>query len=374
MKQRYLYLLILYLIVIPSSIYAQYASGDHSPLLFDIEPDFIGATLIFGFKDFAFFSEVDTIFSVSLGGSYDWFGYYRTPADEPLDESVAGFHPESAAVYTRTGCKLSLTLTQGLLWNSKEMHNLLELFASLKSHYYFNFDDENTYQLLFSSSLPDRKQQLQNSVIAGLEWKDISYNNPHRVLSGTQAEISFEYGPQWLLNGVVGKADYFRFHVSGRTFIPLFDLTPDSYLNTLSSYLGAFIGIDYAWGDYVPLTVRETMGGKNPRKAVGHAVRGVEDCRFDTPLKIVGNIEIRTNLPAVGTVDIIPGITLFLDGAYYDYIDYNESGFVFSAGAGFYISLFDMFTIIFYTAFLLNETLVTGDTWTPLLFSFMFHF
>jgi hypothetical protein len=374
MKKQYLYLLILYVMIIPSGLYAQYTTGGQNPMFFDIEPDFIGATLIFGFKDLGFFPEVDTIFAVEAGGSYDWFGYYRTPADKPFNGSVTGFDPETGPVYTRAGFKLSFTLAQGLLWNSKEMHNLLELFARIKSRYYFNFNDENTNQLLFAGSLPDREQQLQNSVMIGLEWKDIDYNSPHQLPAGTQVEISLEYGPQWLLNEMVGKADYFRCNASARACIPLFDLTPDSYLNTLSSYLGIFLGVDYAWGEYVPLTIRETMGGKNPRKAVGYAVRGVEDCRFDTPLKIVGNIEIRTNLPAVGTTDIIPGITVFLDGAYYDYIDYNESGFVFSAGAGLYISLFNLFVLTFNTAFLLNETRTDGSTWTPLLFSGMFHF
>ncbi|MBN1799497.1 MAG: hypothetical protein JW822_13060 [Spirochaetales bacterium] len=374
MKKQYLYLLILYVMIIPSDLYAQYATGEQSPMFFDIEPDFIGATLILGFKDLGFFPEVDTIFAIGVGGGYDWFGYYRTPDDEPFDGSVAGFDPESGPVYARAGFKLSLSLTQGLLWNLKEMHNLLELFACLKSHYYLNFDDANTNQLLFAGCLPDREHQLQNSVMVGLEWKDIDYNSPHQLPAGTQAEISLEYGPQWLFNLTVGRSDYLRFNLSTRAFVPLFDLAPDSNLNILSSYLGVFLGLDYAWGKYVPLSIRESMGGKTPRKAVGYAVRGIEDCRFDTPLKIVGNLEIRTNLPAVGSADIIPGITVFLDGAYYDYLDYNESGFVFSAGAGVYLSLFNAFALNFYTAFLLNETRTTGDAWTPLLFAFIFHF
>lgn len=364
----------LWLTAIAGTLHAQDTTCNESPIIFDIEPDWIGATLIFGFKDLGFFPEVDTIFTVGLGGSYDWFGYYRTPADEPYSGSLAGFDPETSPVYSRAGFKLSCTLAQGLLWNSKEMHNLLELFAGYKSSYYYNFNDENINQLIFASTLPDREQQLQNSIMVGLEWKDIDQNKPHQLPAGMQAEISLEYGPEWLLNSTIGRAEYLRFNFSTRAFLLLFDIAPDSYFNILSSYLGIFLALDYAWGEYIPLSIRESMGGRNPRKAIGYAVRGIEDCRFDTPLKIVGNIEIRTNLPAIGAPDIIPGITIFLDGAYYDYIDYNESGFIFSTGAGVYLSLFNSFALNFYTAFLLNETRANGDSWIPLLFAFIFHF
>jgi len=68
MKKQYFFLIMLWLTAIAGTLHAQDTTGNESPIIFDIEPDWIGATLIFGFKDLGFFPEVDTIFTVGLGG------------------------------------------------------------------------------------------------------------------------------------------------------------------------------------------------------------------------------------------------------------------------------------------------------------------
>ncbi len=369
MNKRYFFLAVLCLVTVSGTTQAQ-----EDPLSFDIQPDWIGLTLGLQYKGITIFPDVDTIISAGLGGSYDWFGYYRTPADRPYDGSLSGYDPEVAPVNARASLRFTTGIFQGLIWNEREMHNLLSVFIRYGLLYYYNFKDENSKQLVFAGSLPDREQQLQNSLLMGLTWDDVDYTNPHQIPSGTAAEFSLEYGPEWFFNNSLGKADFYRVNVSVRAFIPLFDLAPDSELNVVSGYLGAFFAADYARGGYIPLNIRESIGGLEPRKGLGYAVRGLEDCRFDTPLKLVGNLDLRINLPALGTREIMPGLIAFFDCGYYDFIDFDESGFIFSTGGGLYFSLFRSLHLTFTTQYLLNATRATRDKWTPLAFAFMFQF
>ena len=88
----------------------------------------------------------------------------------------------------------------------------------------------------------------------------------------------------------------------------------------------------------------------------------------------MANAEVRFNLPALFDPSIIPGALVFIDGGYYDLVEVPGNGFVFSAGAGLTLSLFDALNLCFTTQFLLNTTKVTGETWTPLYFEFIWHF
>jgi hypothetical protein len=374
MKKLHPVLIIFLIVINPSALHAQAASEADDPLSFEVEPDLFGLTLSVDYKGLSFFPEVDTILKMSAGGNYSCFSYYRTPADKPYDGSLPGYDAEKSTDYDRFSFQFSCGIAQGLLWNDLETNNLLELFVDYKLSYYQNFKDKDRNQLIFDSTLPDRERQLQNSIMFGLEWKDMDSSQKHHIFSGSTADISLEYAPEWFFNSAIGKADFWRFNFQACAFLPVFDLSPDAELNILSSYLGIFLAVDYAWGGYLPIDVRGTFGGKNPRDGLGYAVRGLEDGRFDTSLKLVANIELRTNLPALGLPDIVPGILIFLDSGYYNFIDYPESGFVFSTGSGLYLSLFNMVNLNFYTAFLLNQKTVTGETWVPLSFDFMFHF
>jgi hypothetical protein len=365
---------IFFIVINLYALNAQSASETDDPLLFEAEPDLFGLTLSLGYKGLSFFPEVDTIFKVSAGGNYSSFSFYRTPTDEPYNGLLPGYDAEKSPEYTRASFQFSCGIAQGLLWNDMETNNLLELFVDYKLSYYHNFKDKNTNQLISDSMLPDRETQLQNSILVGLEWNDMDTSQKHNILSGSTANISLEYGPEWFFNSALGKSDFLRFNFQACAFLPLFDLSPESDLNILSSYLGIFFDFDYAWGEYIPIDVRSTFGGKCPRDGLGYAVRGLEDGRFDTPLKLVANIELRTNLPALGLPDIIPGIIVFIDSGYYNFIDYSESGFVFSTGFGLYLSLFNTVNLNFYTTFLLNKETINGETWIPFSFDFMFHF
>ena len=345
-----------------------------SPFVFDADFDWIGLGGRIAYKGLNLSPYTDTVLSFTLGGAYDTYGYFRTPLDLPYDGTLQGYDNAKAPDVNRWTVRSGLEIVQGLLWNERDQYNKLEMFLAWKSRYEKNVEDSHTRQLLFDSNLPDRDQILQNSVFLGLEWKDIDRRSPHRVLSGFGVEMSIEWGPEWMFNGQIGRADFARLNLSTRAFLPLFDLDPGATLNSLSAYMGFFLAFDYAAGNSIPLNVRETFGGWSPRKGLGYAVRGLEDCRFDAPLKAVANWEVRLNLHAVADPGLIPGLLYFVDCGYYNFISTSYSGFVSSTGGGIFLSLFDVFNLTFTTQFLLNQKRVTGGSWTPFFFTFIFHF
>jgi hypothetical protein len=353
------------------SLFAQRAFG--APFLLDVEADWIGLGFKVGYKGLELSPAADTIISLSLLGVYDSSGYFRTPDGQPYEGGLPGLDAATSPYASRFTLRSALEIDQGLLWNERDRSNRLEAFLIYKLRYEVNRKDAGTSQLLFDSSLPDRDQILQSSVLLGLEWKDVDHGNPHRLLSGTGVEASIECGPRWFFNGI-GEADFVRFSLSTRAFLPLFDIDPESPLNRLSACMGFFLAVDYVTGTSVPLNVRETFGGRYPRKGLGYAVRGLEDCRYDSPFKAVANADLRLSLPAIAVPGLIPGLLWFIDAGYYNFVDFPVSGVVFSTGGGISLSLFDVFNLTLTTRFLLNTTRVTGGFWEPLFFAFIFHF
>lgn len=339
----------------------------------ELDPDWIGLRLGVRYAGADLFPEVDTLVTARIGASYDTFGYFRTPADGPYERDLPGYDAESPFFSRATAC-FTLGIDQGLLWNARAMHNLLQVFLAAGLRYERNLKDGGRRQILFDSRLPGRDESLQSSVTVGLELDNLGADHPHRLLSGMKAEASVEWGPAFLGNQAVGRSDFVRLNATASFFLPLFDVAPGAPANVLSAYLGAFAAVDCALGESIPLSVRQTFGGRSPRKGLGYAVRGLEDCRFDTPLKVVANLEMRAHLPALGLLDLIPGILVFFDGGYYDYLDFPEAGLVFSTGTGLYLSLFDMLSITVYTRLLLNERRVDDESRMSIAAAFVSHF
>lgn len=343
---------------------------------FEPEFDLLGLGCVVSSRGLRLFSGVDTTLSADLMAVYDVFGYgyFRTPQDAPLETVPAGFDPETSPYAKRLILRGSFELAQGVFWNERRAENLVEVFGALRVRYEENLEDPTTPQLVFASSLPDRLRILQSSVFLGVEARDVDRTNAHHVLSGWAVESSVEWGPQWLFNSALGTADFVRLNCSTRLYIPILDVDPSSRMNVFSTYLAGFLAIDWATGNVVPLNIRESFGGRSPRKGLGYAVRGLEDCRYDAPLKAVANIDLRCSLPAVFSPDVIPGLLACLDGGYYNFLSIPAAGLVFSTGFGVSLSLLDFLSLTLTTHVLLNRMKVTGGTWTPVVFNFVFHF
>ncbi len=346
------------------------------PLVFDPGLRIWGADLGIGFRGVHIFPDLDTIFWLYIGGGYENIGYFLTPDGRDYDGSQAGYDPETSPYYWRVNGRFDIGLAQGITWNTGIQANGLECFLFYRLRLDLQLHDENTGspQLVFKSNQADKKGLLQNSLFAGLNWNDIRLNNPHRILSGSYAEASVEWGPEFFLNDVYGTADFLRLNATARAFVPLWDLDPTSIFNILSMYLGINVRIDYAAGNNIPLNILNTFGGREAFPALGHALRGYEEYRFAAPFKAVCNLELRTNLPAVGRPDIVPGIVFYFDAGYYNLIDTDQDGLLFSTGAGLYLYVFDFTSFCIYTQFPLSRELVTGGNWVPFALDLGFQF
>jgi len=227
-----------------------------------------------------------------------------------------------------------LGIDQGLAWNERTKTNLIESFAFYRGR--VDFNEIKQGQLLYDSAIPDRTGLVLNSIIAGLAYDDVLPDTHHKTFSGTSAELSAEWGPRFFFNTLKGDSDFVRFNATLRWFLPLYDQKPDEPVNFFSIYLGERFSVDYALGlsAPVPLYIRQTFGGRGDQDiGLGGAVRGVDAGSLDTNLKALNNLEVRANLPAFVSPDVVPGFLFFWDLGYYNQV--GESGFIGAAGAGF---------------------------------------
>ncbi len=350
-------------------------STPQEPLVFDPGLRIWGADLGIGYRGVHIIPDLDTIFWLYIGGGYENIGYFLTPDGHSYNGSQAGYDPETSPYYWRVGGRFDLGIAQGITWNEAIQKNALEFFLFYRVRLDMQLhDDAAAPQLLFQSDQADKDGLLQNSLFGGITWNDIRTNDPHRVLSGSYAEASIEWGPEFFFNNTYGTADFIRFNLSAKGFLPLFDLDPASPVNVLSMYLGVNLRVDYAAGNNIPLNILNSFGGREGFPALGHALRGYEDYRFAAPFKAVCNIELRTNLPAVIRPDIVPGIVVYFDAGYYNLINVDEDGILLSTGIGIYVYVFDFTSIVVYTHFPLSRELVTGGNWVPFALDLGFQF
>jgi hypothetical protein len=304
-----------------------------------------------GYRGIKLLPNADTTIWAYLGGGYEWLTYYRDPSGAllaPRDLAPGGPLEGKDPGFVRIEGAWRLGIDQGLAWNERTETNLVEVFAFYRGRVDFNQIKQG--QLLFDSTLSDRSGLLLNSIIGGLAYDDLLPDTHHKTWSGISAEMSVEWGPRLFLNTFMGDSDFVRFNATFRWFLPLYDMKPDEPVNFFSIYLAERFSADYALGlsAPVPLYIRQTFGGRGDQvTGLGKAVRGVDEGSLDTNLKAVNSLEVRANLPAFMSPDIVPGLVVFWDLGAYDQV--GESGFtgaagegvVSSAGAGLFLDFLD---------------------------------
>lgn len=313
------------------------AAGEESSFAFDVSPRLLGVDAGIGYRGSALLPNVDTTIWAYLGGGYEWLTYYRDstgalvgPSDLAPGGALAGKDPG----FIRIEVAWRLGIDQGFAWNDRTKTNLIEAFVFYRGRVDFNQIEPG--QLLYDSTLSDRSGLLLNSINAGFAYDNLLWDVRHKTRSGISAELSAECGPRFFLNTFMGDSDFVRFNATFRWFLPLYDMKPDTPANFFSIYLGERFSVDYALGlgAPVPLYIRQTFGGRGDQViGLGSAVRGVDDGSLDTNLKAVNSLEVRANLPAFVSPDIVPGFVVFWDLGYYNQV--GESGFTGAAGAGF---------------------------------------
>ncbi|MCL2293863.1 MAG: hypothetical protein FWC36_03250 [Spirochaetes bacterium] len=274
----------------------------------------------------------DTIFRISCGSVITWIGYYRDEDDRYTKDRNLNF------IYSELHSTWGLGIEQGLLWNHKTNRNLLSLFLKYRTMRVWKFDAPwQESSILFDSSRPDRHGVLYNTFIASLIYDNILFSRETGLFKGLFAELSAEIAPPWFFNNIVGISDFTKIFANVRYFHPIYESRANTPIRAI--YLANSIGLDYSFGNNIPLYVRQTYGINRHIPASGGMVRGFENRRFDSEIKIINNFDIRFIMPKVKTAAgrkiLRPGFLAFFDICYFDKLEGygdSDSGVLMSAG------------------------------------------
>jgi hypothetical protein len=354
---------------------AAHAEGSRNPLVFDVGLRLWGLDLGVGYRGLSLLDGVDTTIWAYGGGAWEKMTYYRV-----AETIISGAYTGGDPVFHRADANWQLGIGQGFLWNDRIDANRLEAFLFYRGRYNANLTEAG--DLILGSGLPDSAGMLLNTFFLGLAYDDVLFDKAHKMKSGISAEISAEYGPGFLFNTVFGNADFVRLNLTGRGFYPLYDAEPDRRGNLFSMYIAEFAAADWAVGlngAPVPYVVRRSFGGRDaPRTGLGYAVRGVDSGALDTNLKLVHNIELRLNLPAIGLPDIVPGFLVHWDVGYFSQVGEAvvpaASGLVSTIGAGLYVNLLDLAHLAVYLHYRLDGVNADGKALVPFDLQFGLHY
>jgi len=314
-----------------------------------------GADVTVGYKGLSLIPGRETMLQLTAGGGYDSLNLYRDSDGTP---SLPGSMDPK---WEFNGILLEWEpgIRQGIIWSDYFQRNLLETFLFYRGHYdiYMNGrviwgTDEAEAALIRAEHLAykddliftDKEGVFSNSLFTGFTFDAMDENKDHKTKHGFYSEISLEWDPAIEKLPPKQDVDFLRLNFLARSFFTLYDAAPDREKNLFSLYLGENFSVDYATGTNIPMFVSQTFGGTKIREGLGYYVRGFEKWSYDTQLKIVNNIELRANLPAIYFKNLVPGLVAYFDAGYYRgyFGDPGElkQGFLCATGVGFYLDLF----------------------------------
>lgn len=350
---------------------------NRSPFTFAYDVRLWGFVGGIGYRGLSFADGMDTIFWVYGGGGWQERYYYRYPDGGIYDGLREGDNPEVDPFYRRLNAEWKAGIAQGICFNPVIDENLLELFFFYKGRYDYHYADTWTADpILFKTdTVADRDGIFQNSFLTGVSRNDVRFDEVSRTITGTYAEASFEWGPSGLGNDIVGIADFSRLNLTGMGFQELFRRISARGFNLLSGYFCTFASFDVSFGNSIPLNIRQTFGGREPRLGLGDALRGADKAKYDSRLKFVHNLELRINGPAFIWRGLLPGFLFFFDYGFYNNLDGWEAGFLASTGLGFFLHFFNLTSFTAYIPLvLLTERKSDGRYLTPIIFEFSLQF
>jgi hypothetical protein len=324
-----------------------------------------GIDLTIGWTLQPWLAGVDTILQATVGGGYEGFATFRTPdyiPNQPLVPPEAAADPSGSLEFNSPNFQWQAGIRQGILWNTAEDRNLLELFLYYRGrydryldgrHYWGSSDSEiaaieashEAWQETFIGS--DAHGIFGTSLFTGLTYDARHFDRRSKAYDGVYAEGSVELSPYF--PSVLGASDFWRLNFTAKFFKTLYEARPDTEKNWFTIYAGSCLAVDYADARrQMPLYVMQTLGGSVLREGLAGAVRGFEDSSWDTQLKIVHNLDLRFNLPVIYSIrgrDFVPGMVLYFDlgygTRYWSDPANTEGGFLGSTGAGIFIGILD---------------------------------
>lgn len=305
---------------------------------------------------------LDTKLFFQAGGGYEeatlWRNTNGTVYSGPVLENLEN-------KYMQPNLRFEGGIIQGLLWNEALDKNLLEAFLVYRLRYDNHIPHEASF--IEGSIFSDAEGILGNSLFAGLMYHNLEVDKRHKTKNGLYAEASLEWGPQFLFNESIGGSDYFRMNATAKGFIRLFDLNPEKEKNTLSIYLADLFSVDWMTGGSIPIYAFQTFGGTKLRGGLGGSVRGYEKRAWDANFKMVNNLEIRVNGPALFLPSLVPGILAYFDAGYaatYFADAAAQPSFLAATGAGIYLNVFDFDYLAVYFQVPLTEERKDGKAFS----------
>lgn len=344
-------------------------SQDSPGIYVEFDPRIIGANLRVGYR-LPLLEDRLTSISALGGGAWGGEAYYRFKDDTLYPPG----EPADAATHNRWTFIWDAGIEQDL---SRSPDLLVAPFIFYRGMRNTNLADPGEKPLILKSQRPDATAILMNVLLFGGYVDGVTENEEYATKSGIYGEASAAYAPPWLANDIVGTSDFTRWNLTLNGFLPMATFESPK----AGAYLAGFLAADWVTGEAIPHIVRSSIGGLDPRDALGGAVRGVDAQRFDATVKVAANLEGRIAFTDLFDPWIVPGFVVYVDGGYYfdseelSSIPAENQGFAFTTGAGLSTNLLELATLVFYTQYYLGGSTVKRDSpWTPFALGFGLHF
>ncbi len=310
-----------------------------------------GGDLALGWKGWDLFPGVDTVLWASAGAAYQSNLWFEGASDYVVTVRSA----LDTVQYYNVNVDWRLGVAQGIVYNPAQDRNLVEflvLYRGKYHHYIFNTG--------FVPSFPEENGLLQNSILTGLLFDNTYTYKTSLNRRGLYTVLSAEFTPAWLGNEVLGASDFWRLSWIVTGYLPVLDT------RTVSIYLADRILLDriFSASGEVPVTTLTSIGAltkvpisSNPLRALGGALRGVFNDRYDGYVKMVNNFDVRFHFPAWTLFNFLtPMAVAYFDAGVYDRmtraLQFDQVYCTTGLGVGLYALGFDF---ILYGTYFINE-------------------
>lgn len=360
---------------------------EEASIRFVLDPDLriFGLDLSVGLGGPLLLPPADTRLLAELGGAYGQASYFRLPDGSIFDEAVGPNTGAQAPYYDRISLTWGIGIEQGILWDPFRETNMIEVSFHYRGLWEDNLPAGDGPRLIYAGTpagaAPGAEEILINSLLLITSFDGVTENPVTKVRDGGSAEASLEWAPAFLLNSLIGRSDYARLNLSLETYVPFVGVASEEGMNLFSLYGAARAAADLLVGhpEDVPYLARSRVGGSAPRAGLGGAVRGYDPGRFDSRLKVLVNMELRAHLPALFVRDLVPGLVAFVDSGFWSGLfdapaSHPDEGWLFGAGFGLSLNLFDLARVLAYLQVNLGGENVNGSSVIFPALAFSYHF
>ena len=288
-----------------------------------------------GLKGFEIVPGVDGRILAIAGGGYVNDAYYRDLSGAEIVYSPATASAIADASFWRWFVQGKFGLDLGLIHDNHLGKNTLYALFLAKTYYSSFFSSTAPNAIIFTTNYPDKDGFWESSLYAGIYLDLVRFNTPMQTYHGFAAEISADWAPESGINKVRGDADYLRLNATTRGYWTLFET------NALGFYVADRTIADILLGPKPSLYAKRTIGGFDAYPGAGGAVRGYEESRYDSLVKLVNNFDARlTALPLFGG-RVIPEAYVFFDLGLVGEPDYRlwTDHILSSTGGGVFLNL-----------------------------------